>query len=156
MALCEELPVCVRGIHGCSYFLYQQEKRGRKFVQLPGNETVKTGKRVKIECGAKVVEKKGGAGKMYEKWVHTNNSRISTPGSMEDQRVSKALARGALDGANIVYRHKRGGNVANPDAEDELKNVDQVRKARKTKAKNRMLNQVSETVLFFWLSCMLL
>lgn len=106
---------------------------------------MKTGKRVKIECGAKVAEKKGTAGKMYEKWVHNNNNRISTPGSIEDQRVSKALGRGALDGANIVYRHKKGGGIANPDAEDELRNVDQVRKARKTKAKNRQLNQVCET-----------
>ncbi|GMH34370.1 hypothetical protein BSKO_02204 [Bryopsis sp. KO-2023] len=118
---------------------FHWEKRGRKFVQLPNHETVQAGKRVKTESGAMVTVKKGTAGQLYERWAQNNNNRISAPGSMEDSRVSRAMEGGALDGANIVYRRK-SGPVANADAENELKTVDQVRKARKTKAKNKLKN----------------
>lgn len=111
-------------------------------MQLPANETVKIGKRVKVESGAKITEKKGTAGNLYKKWMQSSHNRINTPGSREDQRVAKAVGRGALDGANIVYRHKKGNDVANPDAKNELKNVDQVRKTRKIKARNKERSKV--------------
>lgn len=111
-------------------------------MQLPANETVKSGKRVKVESGAKITEKKGTAGDLYKKWVQNSHNRINTPGSVEDQRVVKALRRGALDGAKIVYRHKKGGDVANPDAKNELRNADQVRKTRKIKARNKERSKV--------------
>ncbi|EFN52851.1 hypothetical protein CHLNCDRAFT_138323 [Chlorella variabilis] len=113
---------------------YHWDKRSKKYVKLQAGETIKAGKRVKTESGAK--GSKGATG-IYQKWAKKTRLRVASGGTEEQ---SSALA------AQVADRFKRGGRgwanplkaeVPNAGAREELRTPDQVRKAAKEEARKQ-------------------
>ncbi|KAL4420282.1 hypothetical protein ABPG77_005622 [Micractinium sp. CCAP 211/92] len=122
------------GMRAQSRVQYHWDKRSKKYVKLQAGETVKAGKRLKTESGAK--GSKGPTG-IYEKWAKKTRLRVAVGGS----EVGAAQLA-----AQMKDRFKKGGRgwvnplkaaLPNAHVRDELKNADQVRKERRLEEKKK-------------------
>ncbi|PRP76488.1 DEAD (Asp-Glu-Ala-Asp) box polypeptide 54 [Planoprotostelium fungivorum] len=101
------------------------DRKRKKFVKVGVN--VDVNKRLsKNESGVKI--KKGEQGKMYEEWKRKNKRELPIVGEREGVNTSN------MD--RWKYKHK-GGQSGKGEPKDETKNLDQMMKAEKEKAKKK-------------------
>ncbi|XP_024983266.1 putative DEAD-box ATP-dependent RNA helicase 29 isoform X1 [Cynara cardunculus var. scolymus] len=114
---------------------YHWDKRSKKYVKLNNGDRVTASGKIITESGSKGKANKTG---IYKRWKEKSHSKVSfqgtnNEGSAVESTSLKAGGRGM---------HKRGGfrggnksrSVPNAHVRSEVKNLDQVRKERQTKA----------------------
>ncbi|BBN17990.1 ATP-dependent RNA helicase DDX54/DBP10 [Marchantia polymorpha subsp. ruderalis] len=107
---------------------YHWDKKGKKYVKLNRGETVSASGKIKTESGAKV---NAGNRGMYKRWKERTHMKVTTLGEEGggDSRGGSSDRGGAQAG-----RKRKGAPVANADAKNELRGVEEVRKHRQKKA----------------------
>lgn len=128
------------------------DKKGKKYVKLQKNESIKAGKRVRNESGAVLSKDKQNLGTTYERWA--KRTKMAVGGGGESGTKSMNANKGVADAMkNRFVRGGRGWKNPFKGARDgeksdgrgftkhgkptssELRNVDQVRKIRKDAAR---------------------
>ncbi|GAA0159377.1 RNA helicase [Lithospermum erythrorhizon] len=113
---------------------YHWDKRHKKYVKLNNGDRVTASGKVKTEGGAKVKARKTG---IYKKWKDQSHSKVSLRGSNDGtEEVSTGMSgfRG-MHGDNRRFRGgKKQHSIPNAHVPSEIKDMEQIRKERQTKA----------------------
>ncbi|KAJ0472279.1 putative RNA helicase [Helianthus annuus] len=109
---------------------YHWDKRSKKYVKLNNGDRVTASGKIVTESGSKAKANKTG---IYKRWKERSHSKISFQGSNNEAAESTSLR-----GGRRTQGGYRGGNksrlVPNAHVRSEVKNLEQVRKERQTKA----------------------
>lgn len=68
---------------------YHWDRRSKRYICLPQGEKLKSGKRIRMENGVKISERKTKVGKIYESWSKSQKTKIQSFGTQEDSRLTK-------------------------------------------------------------------
>ncbi|WCJ41235.1 DEAD-box ATP-dependent RNA helicase 29 [Euphorbia peplus] len=124
--------------------VYHWDKRSKKYIKLNNGDRVTASGKVKTESGAKVNAKSTG---IYKKWKEQSHRKVSVRGTSDDGGVEQTSN---FSGDRHFQRNNRlkgsnykKGSVPNANVRSEIKNVEQIRKERQTKA-NRLAQMKSK------------
>ncbi|KAL2612800.1 hypothetical protein R1flu_024492 [Riccia fluitans] len=102
---------------------YHWDKKSKKYVKLNRGETVSATGKIKTESGAKV---NAGNRGMYKRWKERSHMKVKTFG----EEAGGGSQGEAGDRGSHFGRKRKGAPVANANAKNELKGVEEVRKHR--------------------------
>ncbi|XP_071730948.1 putative DEAD-box ATP-dependent RNA helicase 29 [Rutidosis leptorrhynchoides] len=116
---------------------FHWDKRSKKYVKLNNGDRVTASGKIVTESGSKAKANKTG---IYKRWKEKSHTKISFQGTNNDGGAESTSLKG---GRGMQHGHGgrgfRGGNksrsvVPNANVRSEVKNLEQVRKERQTKA----------------------
>ncbi|KAG4393014.1 hypothetical protein GLYMA_03G001200v4 [Glycine max] len=113
--------------------MYHWDKRGKKYIKLNNGDRVAANGKIKTESGAKTKANKTG---IYKKWKERSHGRISLKGTNNDgdSQESTSLAGSYQRGRRNFKGSKKQHSMPNAHVRSEIKDMDQIRKERQTKA----------------------
>ncbi|KHN24572.1 Putative DEAD-box ATP-dependent RNA helicase 29 [Glycine soja] len=112
--------------------MYHWDKRGKKYIKLNNGDRVAANGKIKTESGAKTKANKTG---IYKKWKERSHGRISLKGTNNgDPQDSTSLTGSYQRGRSNFKGSKKQHSMPNAHVRSELKDMDQIRKERQTKA----------------------
>ncbi|KAG5100576.1 hypothetical protein JHK82_045628 [Glycine max] len=112
--------------------MYHWDKRGKKYIKLNNGDRVAANGKIKTESGAKTKANKTG---IYKKWKERSHVRISLKGTNNgDPQDSTSLTGSYQRGRSNFKGSKKQHSMPNAHVRSELKDMDQIRKERQTKA----------------------
>ncbi|CAI0395844.1 unnamed protein product [Linum tenue] len=119
--------------------VYHWDKKGKKYIKLNNGDRVTASGKIKTESGAKVTATKTG---IYKKWKDKSHRKVSFrggsngDGNAEDSTSKSGGNNDRRFGKNGKFRGRNNGSrpVHNANLRSEIKDVDQVSKARQKKA----------------------
>ncbi|KAL2503648.1 putative DEAD-box ATP-dependent RNA helicase 29 [Abeliophyllum distichum] len=113
---------------------FHWDKRSKKYVKLNSGERVTASGKIKTESGAKLKANKTG---IYKKWKERSHKHVSLKGRSNEgtEEANNFTGRGGgLRGDNRRFKGGKQRLVPNAHVRSEIKDLDQVRKARQKKA----------------------
>ncbi|KAH7544029.1 hypothetical protein JRO89_XS15G0088300 [Xanthoceras sorbifolium] len=121
--------------------VYHWDKRSKKYIKLNNGERVTASGKVKTESGAKVKATKTG---IYKKWKERSHKKVSLRGT-NNEGTAEETANMSGNTSQTAEDHRghnrkfRGGkrqqhSMPNAHVRSEIKDLEQVRKERQTKA----------------------
>ncbi|KAL5803086.1 hypothetical protein ACOSQ4_031391 [Xanthoceras sorbifolium] len=114
--------------------VYHWDKRSKKYIKLNNGERVTASGKVKTESGAKVKATKTG---IYKKWKERSHKKVSLRGT-NNEGTAEETANMSEDhrGHNRKFRggKRQQHSMPNAHVRSEIKDLEQVRKERQTKA----------------------
>ncbi|KAL2467860.1 putative DEAD-box ATP-dependent RNA helicase 29 [Forsythia ovata] len=113
---------------------FHWDKRSKKYVKLNSGERVTASGKIKTESGAKLKANKTG---IYKKWKERSHKHVSLKGRSNEgtEEANNFTGRGGgLRGDNRRFKGGKHMSVPNAHVRSEIKDLDQVRKARQKKA----------------------
>ncbi|XP_020209204.1 putative DEAD-box ATP-dependent RNA helicase 29 isoform X2 [Cajanus cajan] len=113
--------------------MYHWDKRSKKYIKLNNGDHVAANGKIKTESGAKTKATKTG---IYKKWKERSHGRIFLRGTNSDgdPRESTSLAGPYQRGRRNFKGSKKQHSMPNAHVRSEIKDMDQIRKERQTKA----------------------
>lgn len=112
---------------------FHWDKRSKKYVKLNSGDRVMASGKIKNESGAKSKANKTG---IYKKWKERSHKNVSLKGRSNEgtDESTHSTGRGGLRGDNRRFKGGKHRSVPNAHVRSEIKDLDQVRKARQKKA----------------------
>ncbi|RDX69156.1 putative DEAD-box ATP-dependent RNA helicase 29 [Mucuna pruriens] len=115
--------------------MYHWDKRSKKYIKLNNGDRVAANGKIKTESGAKTKATKTG---IYKKWKERSHGRISLKGTNNDgdhdPQASTSLTGSYRGGRRNFKGSKKQHSMPNAHVRSEIKDMDQIRKERQTKA----------------------
>ncbi|KAL2319449.1 hypothetical protein Fmac_028418 [Flemingia macrophylla] len=113
--------------------MYHWDKRSKKYIKLNNGDRVAANGKIKTESGAKTKATKTG---IYKKWKERSHGKISLRGTNSDgdPQESTSLAGPYQRGRRNFKGSKKPHSMPNAHVRSEIKDMDQIRKERQTKA----------------------
>ncbi|KAL5738234.1 hypothetical protein ACOSP7_030995 [Xanthoceras sorbifolium] len=113
--------------------VYHWDKRSKKYIKLNNGERVTASGKVKTESGAKVKATKTG---IYKKWKERSHKKVSLRGTNNEGTAEETANMSDHRGHNRKFRggKRQQHSMPNAHVRSEIKDLEQVRKERQTKA----------------------